>query len=170
MGGPGHGRHDAAPGASLGRVAAATRKRPTLVSVGYEGRTLPELVEELRALHVTVVADVRERASSRRPGFARTRLATGLAAAGIRYVHLPTLGSPPELRAGLHGDPPDEARARYGELLRTRGADALEELAGLVRAEPTAVLCVERDEDRCHRWCVVRALEEAVPRLRVFRI
>ena len=129
--------------------------------IGYEGRTPDELVEELAAAGVRVVVDVRLHPVSRKPGFSRRRLAATLAAAGIGYVHEPSLGNPPENRdAFRRGDP--EAVARYRARAAGPGADAVARIAARAAEEPVALLCVERDDDRCHRRVVADLVAERI--------
>lgn len=132
---------------------------PTVVSVGYEGRTLDEVAGALAEHGVTVVVDVRQAARSRNRGFAKTRLAEGLAARGIGYEHLPGLGNPKDNRDLFRsGDP--EGRRRYRAHLAAVGPEDLARLAQLVRAEQVALLCLEADHRECHRSAVVEALAE----------
>jgi uncharacterized protein (DUF488 family) len=65
-----------------------------LSTIGYEAATLPELIAKLQATGVKVVVDVRAVASSRRAGFSKTMLCASLAAEGISYEHLRSLGTP----------------------------------------------------------------------------
>src|SRR4028119_55833 len=71
-----------------------------IFTIGYEGATQAELVAALRAAGVERVIDVRAVPLSRKPGFSKNVLAAGLAEAGIGYVHLKALGTPPEGRGG----------------------------------------------------------------------
>ena len=59
-----------------------------LATIGYEGATLDAVVAALQQAGVETLVDVRAVARSRRPGFAKTRLAAGMDAGGIGYVHL----------------------------------------------------------------------------------
>lgn len=133
-----------------------------LVGIGYQGREAPDLIAELRADAVTTVVDVRLNPVSRRYGFAKTRLADALAAAGIGYLHLRDLGNPRENRAGfadLTGHQGGAARERYARLLREPAARAaLGRVAGLSAIERVAVLCFEADGATCHRAQVIEAV------------
>ena len=68
----------------------------TLFSIGYEKARLADVVAAVEAAGVETLIDVRDRPISRRPGFSKNQLAAGLAEAGIRYVGLRALGTPPE--------------------------------------------------------------------------
>lgn len=137
-----------------------TRRRPaTAVSIGYEGHEQAALVEDLRQRDVQVVADVRLNAVSRRPGFSKTSLRTALAGAGIDYRHFKALGNPQDNRAPFHRGDPEHGRAVFARLLEDAAPAAeLAELAELVRTRKTAVLCVERDENHCHRQVILDRL------------
>ena len=60
------------------------------------------MIATLRAAGVQTVLDVRDRPLSRRAGFSKKSLAASLEAAGIGYVHLRALGTPPEGREANH--------------------------------------------------------------------
>lgn len=128
-------------------------------TIGYEGRTLPALLERLRAERVATLVDVRALANSRRPGFAKRALSEGLAGAGIGYLHLRALGTPAEGRAAVRAGRPAEMRRLYGRHLE--GAEqqhALAALAAQARAEPLCLLCLEADPAQCHRSLVAEAV------------
>jgi len=66
----------------------------TLFTIGYEGKTVEELLDQLNASGVKLLIDVRAVAASRRPGFSKTALAGALRERGIDYLHLRPLGTP----------------------------------------------------------------------------
>jgi uncharacterized protein (DUF488 family) len=109
--------------------------------------------------------DVRAVASSRRPGFSKSRLAANLAEAGIGYVHLRGLGTPAEGRAAARAGQYAELRRIFREHLTTPGARAeLDELADLVRSSRrVCLLCFEADPEHCHRSMVAAALGALTP-------
>jgi uncharacterized protein (DUF488 family) len=124
--------------------------RGPIYSVGYEGVTLEALVERLAQHRVSLLVDVRLTPHSRRPGFSRRPLSGALAMAGIEYVHEPLLGNPPENReAYRNGDP--VARRVMRERLENGSLRAVEKLVEEAQKRRVAVLCVEREADRCHR-------------------
>src|SRR3954471_17458392 len=59
----------------------------TLVSIGYEGKTVVDLVAQLLEQGVRVLVDVRLTPLSRKPGLSKSKLAEALVAVGIIYVH-----------------------------------------------------------------------------------
>ena len=90
----------------------------SITTIGYESRTVDELIERLADADVKVVVDVRLTPLSRKPGLSKNGLAARLRDAGIDYVHLPDLGNPRDNRAGFRrGDA--NAVARYRAVLAT---------------------------------------------------
>lgn len=142
----------------LYRVAAATRA-PGAFGIGYEGRDLPDLLEELKRRRVEVVADVRLNPISRKPGLSKTALKTALSCAQIEYQHFPLLGNPKQNRAG-YADPNDAApREAFRALLTdTEAALELDRLRLLAAQRVVAVLCFEEDQALCHRQQVLDAV------------
>lgn len=137
----------------------------SIATIGYEGATAQSFVAALQEHGVKLVVDVRALASSRRPGFAKTRLSANLAEAGIDYVHMRRLGTPADGRAAARAGRHDEMRRIFLAHLATEPAqEELEALAELVRAgRPLALLCFEAEPAHCHRSLVAAALGERLP-------
>ena len=135
--------------------------RRGLVSVGYEGRTVEELIETLRRHQVSLLFDVRLNAISRRPGFSKRALGTAVGDAGIEYRHIPELGNPKANRAALRRGDPD-ARQRFLAHLADQPS-VLAEVTAEASQRVIALLCVERSHDSCHRSCIALAARELSP-------
>lgn len=138
--------------------------------MGYEGLTLSSLVDRLGAASVTTLVDVRLTPSSRRPGFSRKSLSTALEDAGITYVHEKALGNPPENRDSFRRGDGHEGRERMRAILEGGSREALDRLVDLARSERVAVLCVERERDRCHRQVITDMVQEADASIEVLHI
>ena len=127
-----------------------TAKR--IFTIGYEGATQPELIAALKAAGVDQVIDVRAVPLSRKPGFSKNVLAAGLKEAGIAYVHLKALGTPPAGREAARKGRMDEMRRVYAAQLETPEAAAeTAQMIGIAEETPSALLCFERDPAQCHR-------------------
>jgi uncharacterized protein (DUF488 family) len=138
-----------------------------IYSVGYEGLSLDALVERLAGNRVTTVVDVRLNPISRRPGFSRKRLETALHAAGIEYIHEKTLGNPPENRDSFRSGDGEDGRARMRAILANGASDALQRVVDLASNGRIAVLCVEREPQRCHRDVITAAVVEQNPAIEI---
>ena len=137
----------------------------TLATIGYENTTVPHFLDALREAKVELLVDVRAVAASRKPGFAKSRLAENAGTLGIPYLHLRGLGTPADGRAAARGGRYDELREIYHEHLATPEAqDELEQLADLVRSgKRVCILCFEADPTHCHRTLIAEALGKLVP-------
>ena len=130
-----------------------------LYTIGYEKTRLADVVAALRQAEVAVLIDVRDRPISRRPGFSKRQLAAALDEAGIRYVGLRALGTPPEGREAGRRRDWDRFWHIVEEKLATAEAElALAEAAELARPAPSCLLCYEADWRGCHRRRVAELL------------
>ncbi len=145
----------------------------TIATVGVYGFGSETFLEALRDAGVRLLIDVRQRRGVRGSEYAwanSQRLQAALAEAGVEYRHLKELAPTTELR---HLQYAEDARQGVGkrsrvELAReyvtryTREILDSAELDQLVDAMPegavTAMLCVERDPEACHRSLVAERL------------
>lgn len=143
-----------------------------IFTIGYEGKALESFVEELLDAEIEVLVDVREIPTSRKKGFSKTALAARVNDAGIRYLHFKSLGSPRYSRKKLRESGDFEVFSReYAEHLDKNGydVDALVEL--ISGGQRAALMCFERNYERCHRHLLVQELfEEAVSELRAYHL
>ncbi|MHC2108714.1 DUF488 domain-containing protein [Methylobacterium sp. CM6246] len=133
-----------------------------LFTIGYEGLDPERLTDALRSAGVAVLADVRAVANSRKRGFSKGALGTGLTEAGLGYAHLRSLGTPKAGREAARADDAELMRRIYCEEVLDTGAGgiALDELAAMAAAAPTCLLCFERDPARCHRRVLAERLAD----------
>jgi uncharacterized protein (DUF488 family) len=136
---------------------------PRLFTIGYEGKTQAEMLDELEAAGVALVIDVRAVAASRRPGFSKTALAGGLRERGIDYLHLRPLGTPADGRQAARAGRIAEMRLIYAKQLETpEAALALEQALDEASARPSALLCYEREAPDCHRSMLAQRMVERI--------
>ncbi len=140
---------------------------PKLFTVGYEGRSLDELIDELLGADVERLVDVRELPLSRRRGFSKRALSEALQQAGIEYVHVRALGNPKPNRERYWAGDIEGGAAVYRTHLNNGSRWALNELAESLDDGRACLLCFERNHAQCHRNVIVEALEEFHPRLAV---
>jgi len=130
-----------------------------LFTIGYEGATQEAFIATLRAAGVERVIDVRAVPLSRKPGFSKNVLAAGLREAGIDYVHLKALGTPPEGReAARKGNRAGLERVYAGQLELPEAMVQAQQMIELAAEKPSALLCFERDPGMCHRTLLHQAV------------
>ena len=128
-------------------------------TIGYQGATQAELIATLQKAGVRRVIDVRAVPLSRKPGFSKNVLRNGLTEAGIDYLHLRGLGTPPEGREAARKGRHAELERIYDGQLKTPDAIAEAEIMRDAAQEtPSALLCFERDPAACHRSLLIAAV------------
>jgi uncharacterized protein (DUF488 family) len=133
----------------------------TLYTIGYEKALLKDVLATLTATGVSTLLDVRDRPISRRPGFSKRQLAAAIEDAGMRYVHLAALGTPPEGRLANRR----REWERFWQIVDEKLARAEAELdlrraAEIAAAAPSCLLCYEADWRVCHRRRIAEILTE----------
>ncbi|WP_203416956.1 DUF488 domain-containing protein [Jiangella ureilytica] len=144
-----------------------------IVTIGVYGFTAESFLETLAGTGVGLLLDLRQRRGVRGPEYAwanSARLQQALAAAGIGYRHVPGLAPTTELRQLQYRE---DDREGVGRRSRVRLASEYAgrytreildpfDLGALVAELPgeatTALFCVERDPEACHRSLVAGRL------------
>lgn len=130
-----------------------------IFTIGYEATTVPEFIAALQEAGVARVIDVRAVPLSRKPGFSKYILKAGLAEAGIDYVHLKPLGTPPDGRAAARAGRHDDLKRIYAAQLDLPEAIVVaEQMLELAAERPSALLCFEREPAQCHRSLLLAAV------------
>jgi uncharacterized protein (DUF488 family) len=123
-----------------------------LLTIGYEGCTVAEVLAELRTARVGLLIDVRAVPQSRKPGFSKRQLAAGLDEQGITYVHLQGLGTPKPGRDAVRAGHPERMEPIFREHMTSDRAQAdLANAKQLARGARVCLLCFEQDPMTCHR-------------------
>jgi uncharacterized protein (DUF488 family) len=148
---------------------------PGVATVGVYGFSGETFLDALRAAGVGLILDVRQRRGVRGPQYAwanSKRLQAALAEAGIEYEHHPELAPTTELRQLQYRE---DDREGVGKRSRVRLAPEYTErytreildcvdVEGLVAELPddrvSALLCVERDPEACHRSLIARRIAD----------
>ena len=137
-----------------------------LIGVGYEGLTISKYVKVLCDMKVSTLVDVRLNAISRKPGFSKTRLKDYLADAGIQYLHYRALGNPKDNRKGFWDDPNTSSHIqsvnRFKNLVLCDDykVSLLNNLKNMSQHENVALLCYEREPEKCHRTVLIDMIHE----------
>lgn len=136
------------------------RHRISLFTAGYEGLSLPEFLRQLKAASVEVLFDIRYRPQSRKPGFSKNKLSAACKRLGIRYLHDPKLGTPPDQMAAMKaaGKYTPQIFKRYRTFL-LKQADSLQQAVEVASKENTCLMCYEADYRTCHRRIVAEEIE-----------
>jgi uncharacterized protein (DUF488 family) len=145
-----------------------------IATIGVYGATLESFLDALRAADVALVVDVRQRRGVRGPEYAwanAQRLQTALAAAGLEYRHHKELAPTTELRAlqyreddrlGVGKRSRVELAPEYVQRYSSEILDRVDlgAFAASLPVGASALLCVERDPEACHRSLIAERLRE----------
>jgi uncharacterized protein (DUF488 family) len=133
----------------------------TLFTIGYEKALPKDVLATLNAAGMAILLDVRDRPISRRPGFSKRQLAAAVEDAGMRYVHLTALGTPPEGRLANRRREWERFWHIVDEKLARPEAELdLQRAAEIAEAAPSCLLCYEADWRICHRRRIAEILAE----------
>jgi uncharacterized protein (DUF488 family) len=129
----------------------------TIFTIGHSTRTFAELIALLREARIELLVDVRSVPRSRtNPQFNIDVLPEALAATGVGYRHLPSLGGRRHHRKDAMPSPNTLWRnasfRNYADYAGTKAFRAgMEELEALSRDKRCAIMCAEAVWWRCHR-------------------
>ena len=131
-----------------------------LFTIGYEKKDIESFINMLNANGVEVVIDIRANPYSRIKDFSKKTLAAHLEKSGIEYLHAGELGSPKDLRDKVRDDDDYEYFfIEYEKYLDTQ-KHVLDDLARSFAGRAICLLCLEADENRCHRKSVAEKLSK----------
>ena len=146
---------------------------PAIATIGVYGFTAQAFLDALRKADVRLVLDVRQRRGVRGSEYAwanSARLQAALAEAGVGYRHEKELAPTTELRQLQYSEDAKRgvgkrSRAELAPEYRDRylaeildGVDLGPLVADLPGEGASALLCVERDPEACHRSLVAERL------------
>ncbi len=135
-------------------------EEPQIFSVGYGGKKKDDFIELLKGNKVSELVDVRNHAFSWNKDFSMKNLSESLADAGIRYINLPRLGAPKNIRVEIkENQDPDKFFIEYSAWLKSN-ASYFDLLDVLARQKVTAMMCLEEDYRNCHRKILGERLQE----------
>jgi len=121
-------------------------------TMGYEDRSIDGFFERLLRAGIRRIIDVRSNPVSRKYGFARSSMSAIAAKVAIDYVHKPELGITSEKRKGVESA--SEFRRLFGyyerQILTTK-SDEIDDVAALMKATPSVLVCMEKEAVDCHR-------------------
>lgn len=131
-----------------------------LFTIGYEGKSLEEYLNQLIRKNVKVVCDVRRNPLSMKFGFSKNQLKSAAEGLGMAYVHLPQLGIESSRRKNLQTlKDYEDLFQEYERVSLPKQMQSLQQIVDLVREQKrVALTCFEASAESCHRGRVAKAL------------
>jgi uncharacterized protein YwgA len=136
-----------------------TKAPPSVYTVGYEGKNVDSFFNGLLKDGIQRILDVRRNPVSRKYGFARSSLSRISGKLGIDYEHRPVLGISSANRTDLTNPTAYQRLLDWYEFeyLSTQSV-AVDEACALMQQKATALLCMEKDVQFCHRGRLARVV------------
>ena len=151
----------------MGTFRSMSKVAKSISTIGYEGRSINDLLDALEQEDIQRLVDVRELPLSRKKGFSKKQLSEKLQAKGIQYVHLRALGNPKENRDRYRSGDIEGGARIYRQYLRNGSHSELISLAKSLDEAKSCLLCFERDHTTCHRDVIVDDLTDELGELEV---
>jgi uncharacterized protein (DUF488 family) len=131
----------------------------TLFTIGYEGKSVEEYVNQLIDEDIKVLLSMKY-------GFSKNQLKNIVENIGIQYIHIPELGIESSKRQELNNI--EDYRALFADYeMNTlpRKLLEIERISDILKSSHRiALTCFEADPDCCHRSIVAKALSERLNR------
>ena len=130
-------------------------------TLGYSGRKTSEVLEALVSSGVKTLVDIRKNpVSMYRPEVSKKNLQRSLNEVEIRYVHMPELGVPRDVRGlAVESGSRDVIWDWYDENVVPDFAGSNLSMFMNAFEHPVALMCTELDPHECHRHRLSLALE-----------
>ncbi|MBD3374770.1 DUF488 family protein [candidate division KSB1 bacterium] len=134
----------------------------SLMTIGYEGKSLEQFLNDLIQKNVRVLCDVRKNPLSRKYGFAKKTLRNACESVQIMYLHLPELGIPSKKRQNLKNQMDyDILFLEYENTILNEQKPKIHFLHTLLsNYKRIALTCYEASPKQCHRTRVANAIHE----------
>ncbi len=142
-------------------VPKQLRKRaiPAVYTVGYEGKSVDAFFNHLLDQGMEAIIDVRANPVSRKYGFSGLRMKKIGESLGLEYRHSPRLGVPSSDRASLSDFASyQHLLKRYELQILPQRKHEVNEVGTFMFRMPSVLVCVERDENCCHRSRLANAV------------
>jgi len=131
-------------------------------TIGYEGKSVEEYINELIKNNISILIDVRKNAMSMKFGFTKNFLNRTLKNIGIKYIHMPEFGIESENRQSLNNQ--EDYNLLFEKYKKTTLSNAeipLNKLFALFKQHKRlAITCYEKDIKMCHRGCIAKEIEQ----------
>jgi len=139
------------------------KKKSTLFTIGYEGKTFEQYLNQLIKQNVRLLCDVRKNPISRKYGFSKNQLKSALEKLNINYIHIPELGIESFRRQNLNSEISYKALFKtYEEVDLPQRKIYLEQIKALMNEyQRIALTCFENSHTYCHRGCITKTLSES---------
>ena len=131
-----------------------------LYTIGYESKSIDDLISQLKSHDISTLVDVREIPISRKKGFSKTVFSEYLNKNGIEYIHLKKLGSPKNIRKELKQNKDYFSFfEKYLEYIQLH-KNIINDLYKIILEKNCCIMCYENLPFKCHRKIICDEIEK----------
>ncbi|MES2797047.1 MAG: DUF488 family protein [Bacteroidota bacterium] len=133
-----------------------------LFTIGYEGVTIEQYINNLIKADVKVLCDVRKNSYSMKYGFSKSQLKMACEGVGIQFLHIPEVGIISDKRKELNTQKDyDVLFEDYIKTVIPKTLSEQERILNLIKDHKrVAITCFEKDICQCHRKHLAQAICE----------
>ena len=134
-------------------ISAKIEAKPLAIhTIGYESKSIDQVLRNLIYSNIRYLIDVRKNAFSMRREFSKANLETACQEAGIMYIHRPEVGIDSEKRNELLPEGKrDELFEWYSKNILPERIDFVLQVEKLLGRGSVAFMCYEKNPADCHR-------------------
>jgi uncharacterized protein (DUF488 family) len=130
----------------------------TVYTIGYENKSLNTMINILEKNNITEVIDVRNNAFSWKKDFMRENLNETFNSIGLKYINLPALGAPKEMRNEIKlNNNPSLFFNRYRIWLDNH-ISTFDLMLKAINERTSVIMCLEEKVENCHRSILAEKL------------
>ena len=131
------------------------KNQECLFTVGYEGKSIDNYLNELVKNNIGLLCDVRRNPVSMKYGFSKSQLERYCDKLKIIYVHTPELGIASQKRKNLNSEQDYQNLFESYKRKLPNKTNGLEQLLNLLQKHKRiAITCFEKLPHQCHRHCI----------------
>jgi uncharacterized protein (DUF488 family) len=130
-----------------------------IYTIGYEGASVDRFFNACVQKGIRQLLDVRNNPWSRKWGFTKKKLSEFCQNMKMKYLHIPELGVPREIRNNsADSESNGELLDYYEKFILPDRQHEIRRALEYIRAKPTALVCMEADPAQCHRSRLAKKL------------
>lgn len=131
-----------------------------ITTIGYEGKTIDEFLNELIKNKIDILIDVRRNPYSLKFGFKKNLLKNYLEKLEIEYIHMPELGIPSKDRKNLRDSADYQNLFEMYKKNIENKHDILFKIKDISETKKISLMCFEKDVRLCHRGILADQLRQ----------
>lgn len=141
-------------------LSKVKKNKKFVYTIGYAGKTMEQILTIMEKNNIEQLIDVRNNAFSMKNGFSKKPLLESIEKNGYRYLHMPLLGAPKNIRVEIKENGNRELFFKLYRNWLQKNNHEFRELISVITATSSVLMCVEGDYRDCHRKVLAEELSK----------